>query len=93
MMEITLQGMVRILLHSRTPGSWHETKALHRFVTISLIRAKPQAPLNVEDITTGQVSSRQISILMRYLKVSRLSQITLLPVTPPCKRNLTSGMP
>jgi hypothetical protein len=49
----------------------------------------PQAPPHVEDVICGYIGSRQISILMRYLKAWKLS----FPDTPPCKRYLTSGPP
>jgi hypothetical protein len=43
----------------------------------------PQTPPQVEDMTTDHISSRQISILMRYLRPEGLSKLsspqTLLP--------------
>ena len=45
---------------------------LHRSVAISHIRAIPQTPPQIEDMTTDHIASRQISILMRHLKVWRV---------------------
>ena len=71
--EIILQGMV---------GGC--SSILHNSVVISHVRAMPQAPPQVEDVTCGHIGSRQISILMRYLKAWRAQPIsfpsqTLLP--------------
>ena len=49
------EGMVGVL-----PVPGHKAAALHRFVAFSHIRAMPQDSLQVEDLTCGQVSSRQI---------------------------------
>jgi hypothetical protein len=43
---------------------------------MSHIREMLQAPPQVEDMTCGQVASRQISILMWFLKAWRLSQLS-----------------
>jgi hypothetical protein len=40
-----------------------------------------QAPPQIEDMTTHHVASRQISILMRYLKAWYLSQLSSLSQT------------
>jgi hypothetical protein len=37
-------------------------------MAIGHVRAMPQAPLLIEDVTCGHIGSRQISILMRYLE-------------------------
>jgi hypothetical protein len=67
------------------PGSWYKATTLHKFVAIGHVRAIPQTPLQVEDVICGHVETRQISILMRYLKAWRTQPInspsqTLFPV-------------
>jgi hypothetical protein len=62
---------------SQTPDSWHEAATLYRFVAISNIGAMPQTLPQVEDLIFGHITSRQTSILMRYLKAWRTQ--TLLP--------------
>jgi len=47
--------------------------APHRFAAISHVRATPQAPPQAEEMITGDIGSRQISILMRYLKANETS--------------------
>ena len=54
------------------PVPWYQalviSTALHKFVAISHVKETFQAPPHVEDMTCGHIGSRQISILMRYLK-------------------------
>jgi hypothetical protein len=46
----------------------HVAVAFHTFVAISHMRATPQAPPQIVDMACGHVDSRQISILIMYLK-------------------------
>jgi hypothetical protein len=52
----------------------YEAASLQNSVDISHIREMPQAPPQVEDMTTDHVASRQISVLMRDIKAQKLSQ-------------------
>ena len=56
--------------------------ALHRVVAISHMRAMPQTPPNVEDMTCGHVCSRQISILMRSKRTGGLAYKFLISSPP-----------
>ena len=51
------------------------TVAPHRFVAISHVRAMLQASPHIKDVTSGHIGSRQISILMMYLKAWRTEPI------------------
>jgi hypothetical protein len=65
------KGMVSILPDPWTPGSSEEATSYHRFVAISHVRTMPQTPPQEENVTCSHVASRQISILIMYVKAWR----------------------
>ena len=64
MVGTSLAPRYQALDNSHISLTWH-----HWFVAICHVRAMPEAPPHVENVTYGNIGSRQISILMRYLNI------------------------
>ena len=67
------------------------TTVVHRSVAISHVRATPQVPPQVENVTTGNVVKTDLHFSEVPKGLKGLADKLPFPDSPPCKKYLTSG--